>query len=266
MITSRSNPKIKQVRALRQRKKRKETGLFLAEGIRPVGEAVQAGAPVEYICYSPDLLTSEFAINLVQEVADQGIDCVETTKEVFTSIAEKENPMGLIAVVRQHGTKLEDLEPQNFPWGIALVSPQDPGNLGTISRTVDAVGASGILILGQGADIYHPTAVRASMGAIFWHPVVRLSFTEFSDWIKQNAYNLYGTSAKRGKDLNDFTQFEGASILLMGSERQGLSFEQSSICQQLIRLPMKGRATSLTLAVAAGILLYDMSLKMGAAR
>ncbi|MBF8284673.1 MAG: tRNA/rRNA methyltransferase (SpoU), partial [Anaerolineales bacterium] len=169
ILTSPGNPKIKQVRALRQRKQRDTTGLFVVEGIHPVGEAVAAG--LEYICYAPDLLASVFARELIEQQSARGVPCYATSAEVFTSIAEKENPQGLLAVVRQQRRTLAELRPENFGWGVALVAPQDPGNVGTILRTVGAAGASGLLLLDGGADPYHPNAVRASMGALFWLPV-----------------------------------------------------------------------------------------------
>ncbi|MBW8012483.1 MAG: RNA methyltransferase [Chloroflexi bacterium] len=262
MITSRSNPKIKQIRALRQHKKRASSRLFLIEGIRHVGEAISAGAAIEYILYSPELITSDFAQELIQSLPEKEFHSLETTPDIFKSLSDKDNPQGLIAVAQQETPELSVLEPANFSWGVALVAPQDPGNVGTILRTVDALGASGLLLLENSVDVFHPKAVRASMGSLLWLPVVKASFTDFTKWTRKHSYHVYGTSATRGKDLTNAHNFEKPAILLMGSERQGLAFEHSAICEQLIRLPMKGHSTSLNLAVAAGILLYDMSTKL----
>jgi TrmH family RNA methyltransferase len=175
-ITSRQNPKIKQVRSLRERKHREESGLFLVEGIRHVGEAAEAGADIQAV-FTPDRLTSPFAMELIQDQAARGVPCLETTLEVFESLADKENPQGILAIVCQPEDRLADLSPEHFAWGVALVAPQDPGTVGAILRTIDAVGASGLLILGTGVDPYHPVAVRASI-TIFWHPMVRASFAD----------------------------------------------------------------------------------------
>lgn len=269
LITSHSNPKIKQVRALRQRKTRQESGLFLVEGIRHVGEAVEAaeqrgrdearpGPQIESIFYAPDLLTSDFARSLVAEQAARGVACYPVTAEVFDSLADKENPQGILAVVREHSTRLEDLTAANFPWGVALVAPQDPGNIGTILRTIDAVGASGLLLLDSSADPYHPGAVRASMGAVFWYPLVSVRFEAFSAWARQHGYAVIGTSAHGSRDYREVDTYPIPRILLMGSEREGLSPEQTAACTDLLRLPMRGRATSLNLAVATGVMLYEM--------
>jgi TrmH family RNA methyltransferase len=258
-LTNPRNPHIKQARALQQRKVRDETGLFVVEGIRHVGEAVEAKAQVEYICYAPDLLQSDFAYQLLEKQMALGLRCYALAPEVFRSLAEKENPQGILAVVRQPRTALADLHPDNFSWGVALVAPQDPGNIGTVLRTIDAVGASGLLLLDGGADPAHPNAVRASMGAQFWLPVVSASFADFAAWAKGQAYHLYGTSAHGSVDYRAVTAYARPCVLLLGSEQKGLLPEQTAVCEQLIRLPMQGRVSSLNLAVAAGIMLYQMA-------
>ncbi len=258
LITSKANPKIKQIRALRQHKARQAAGLLVVEGIRPVGEAIAAQARVESLIYAPDLLTSEYARSLITEQAARGVPTYPTSPEVFSSLAEKDNPQGILAVVIQPDTSLGSLNLGNFPWGVAAIAPQDPGNVGTILRTIDAAGASGLILIDPGVDPFHPTAVRASMGAIFWLPVVQATFSEFTSWADEHAYQLYGTSAHASQDYREISHYIQPSILLLGSERAGLSPEQLEICQHRVRLPMAGKATSLNLAVAAGILLYDM--------
>ena len=226
LITSKANPRIKQIRALRQHKARQAAGLFIVEGIRPVGEAITAQVQVDCLVYAPRLLTSEYALELVAEQAARGIPTYPTTPDVFTSLAEKENPQGLLAVVTQPHTRLASLKPANFGWGVAVVAPQDPGNVGTILRTIDAAGANGLILIEDSADPYHPTAVRASMGALFWLPVVQVSFIEFSQWAADHAYHLYGTSAHASQDYGEIARYEQPCILLLGSEREGLSPEQ----------------------------------------
>jgi TrmH family RNA methyltransferase len=258
MISSQSNSKIRSARVLRQRKKRDEHNAFLVEGIHLVGAAVEAGAQIESIFYAPDLLTSQYALDLIDQAGEMGLDCYSTTSEVFTSLASKEHPQGILAVVQQSEQQLTELTAKNFPWGVACVAPQDPGNVGAILRTIDAVGASGLILLEGGADAYHPTAVRASMGAIFRQPVVRAKFDEFAEWVDKLGYHVYGSSARGSKDYGEIAQFTLPMILLLGSEGQGLTEEQAGICEHLLRIPMKGEVTSLNLAVSAGVLLYDI--------
>ena len=255
-ITSRTNLKIKQARALRQRKERDVTGLFVVEGITHVAAAIEAGAQVEYVCYAPDLLTSPFARNLIERESARGLSCYPTTPDVFESVSEKDNPTGIIAVVHQRPQMLEHLAPDTLGVGVALVSPQDPGNIGTILRTIDAVGASGLILLDGGADVYHPNAVRASMGALFSKQVAFATFGEFTHWARQNAYHVIGTSAHSSGDYRK-AHYQFPLILLMGSEQKGLSAEQMSVCNVVVRMPMLGQVSSLNLAVAAGVMLYE---------
>ncbi len=265
LLTSRNNPKIKQVRhLLAHRKERDDTGLFVAEGIRHVGEAVEAGAAVEYICYAPELLTSDFAQGLIQAQSLRGVPCLAVDADTFTGLAGKDNPPGILAVIRKPHTRLSDLSPVNFPWGVALVAPQDPGNIGAVLRTIDASGASGLLLLddpdhGQYcSDPYHPHSVRASMGSIFWFPPVSARFSEFSAWAKSRGFLIIGTSAHATLDYHQLTPGDSPLILLMGSEREGLTPSQAAVCDQMLKISMRGRVTSLNLAVATGVMLYSI--------
>lgn len=270
LITSRRNAKVMQARALRNRKGRHDSGLFLVEGIRHVGEALEAASSdprskfplfrtsIEYVLYAPDLLTSEFALDLIAEHERRGLPCYPVTPEVFSSVAEKDNPQGILAVAKQPNIALDKLSADNFPWGVALVAPQDPGNVGSVLRSIDASGASGLLLLENSVDPYHPASVRASMGTIFWYPVVQDSFRDFEEWARRERYHVYGTSAQGSQDYREAWHYAYPRVLLMGSEREGLTDEQAGVCEALIRLPMRGRATSLNLSVATGIMLYHM--------
>jgi len=256
MISSRANPKIKQARTLRRRKERDASGLFLVEGIHHVAEAIEAGAAVEYVCYAPGLLTSEFARELIARESARGLACVAVSNEVFESIAEKENPAGLLAVVRRPPSNLQLLTSNIQSCYVALVSPQDPGNIGSILRSIDGAGASGLILLDGGADPYHPSAVRASMGALFWKPITSAAFGEFVDWTKKQGYRIVGASAQAAVDYRE-ANYSRPLILLLGSEQKGLSPEHRAACDQWVRLPMQGRVSSLNLSAAAGALLYS---------
>jgi TrmH family RNA methyltransferase len=264
-VTSKDNPKIKQVRTLlAQRKARDASGLFVAEGIRHVGEACASGAKVEYICYCPQSLTSPFAQELVRQQEQNDIPCLAVSQQVFNSLADKDNPAGLLAVIRQPNLALEDLDLAKFRKGVALVAPQDPGNIGSILRSIDASGSSGLLLLDDSAydqycaDPYHPSAVRASMGAIFWLPIVKTGFAAFYGWVKAHGFTLYGTSAHANLDYCQVEGYRQPLILLMGSERQGLYPNQASACDVMVKMPMLGRVTSLNLASATAIMLYKI--------
>lgn len=256
MITSRSNQKIKQIRKLGQRKAREASGRFVVEGIAHVAAAVEAGAAVDYICYAPELLTSPFARELLEREMTRGMSCHPVAADVFASVSGKDNPAGILAVVAQPQRPLAELTAATFPFGVALVSPQDPGNIGTILRTIDAVGADGLLLLDGGADAYHPSAVRASMGALFYKQVAAATFAEFAQWARRHGYRVVGTSAHARSDYRT-ADYARPLLLLMGSEQEGLTPEQMALCDETVRLPMHGRVTSLNLAIATSVMLYE---------
>jgi TrmH family RNA methyltransferase len=178
------------------------------------------------------------------------------------SLADKENPQGIIAIVYQKLTKLDDLkdswESARHTKCAAVVSPQDPGNVGTILRTLDAVGADAMFILDGGVELYHPTVVRSSMGTLFWKPVIQSSFDEFVAWAHNEKYHLIGTSAHGDVEYRTYVP-DSPWVLVLGNEQKGLSAEQSKACDVTVSLPMRGRVSSLNLAVAAGVLLYQFA-------
>jgi TrmH family RNA methyltransferase len=256
VITSFSNPLVKQARALRQRKARADSGLFLVEGIHHVGEAVEAGWGIEAILYAPEILTSTYAKKLLKETSRLKLKLQPVTAQVMESLSDKENPQGILGVVHQKQSDLGELK--SVRRTVAVVSPQDPGNLGTILSTVDAVGADALFLLDGGVEPYHPTAVRASMGTLFWKPVVQTSFDEFANWARNHRFQLIGTSAHADVDYYTLIPKE-PWVIILGTEQKGLTPEQTSVCDVTVALPMRGRVSSLNLAVAAGILLYRFS-------
>ncbi len=221
------------------------------EGIHHVGEAVEAGWEIDTILYASGLLTSPFAHELISRFSFKP---QPVTAQVMEALADKDNPQGILAIVRQRKSQLKDLGPVTR--AVALVSPQDPGNVGTILRTLDAVGADVLFLLDGGVELYHPTVVRASMGTLFWKPVIQASFAEFLDWSRKGNIQLIGTSAKADVDYQTLVP-QTPWVLVLGSEQKGLSKEQTAACDVSVSLPMQGRVSSLNLAVAAGVLLYQ---------
>jgi TrmH family RNA methyltransferase len=256
LITSLSNSLVKAARLLRQRKARAETGEFLVEGVHHVGAALEAGWPVRAILFAPDLLTSEYAGELLVKAQAQGLRVESVSPPVMSSLADKENPQGLLAVVAQRSTELAGLHPSARC--VALVSPQDPGNVGTILRTLDAVGGGALFLLDGGVDPYHPTAVRASMGCLFWVPVVQTSSDEFAGWAQRHALQLIGTSAQAQADYRTITPRPPWGLAL-GSEQKGLPAHIRDLCETNVSLPMRGHSSSLNLAAAAAVLLYQFA-------
>lgn len=253
LITSLHNPLIKQARSLRNKKGRQESGLFLVEGLHPVGEAVEAGWQLESLLYAPDLLTSGFGRDLVERLSSAS---QPVSAQVMRSLADKDNPQGILALVHQRSSGLPapaGAEP--IGRAAALVAPQDPGNVGTILRTLDAVGADALFLLDGGVELYHPGAVRASMGTMFWKPVFQSTFDELVGWARAGGYQLIGSSVRGEVVAHTFVP-KAPWILVLGNEQKGLSTEQAQACDVTVSLPMQGRVSSLNLAVAAGILLH----------
>lgn len=253
LITSLSNPLVKQARSLRQKKTRHESGLFLVEGIHHVGEALEARWDVESVLYAPDLLASTFARDLVARL---GAKPQPVSAEVMESLADKENPQGILAIVHQKIVGFDEVK--FMQRAVALVSPQDPGNVGTILRTMDAVGADTLFLLDGGVDLFHPTLVRSSMGTLFWKPVVHAAFDDFVPWAKAGNIQLIGTSAHADVDYHTLMP-RTPWVLVLGNEQKGLSPEQVKTCDVTVSLPMRGRVSSLNLSVAAGVLLYALN-------
>jgi len=256
LLTSLANPLVKETRALKSHKGRTNSGSFLVEGLHHVGSALEAGWEVETLLYAPDLLSGGFAGSLLEDARRSGLTLQPVSAKVMESLAEKDNPQGLLAVVKQRTLRLPDLDAVRT--GVALVSPQDPGNVGTILRTIDAVGADALFLLDGGVELYHPTVVRASMGTLFWIPVVQAGFNEFAGWVRGKGLRLIGTSAHARFDYREVSVAEPPWLLLMGNEQKGLSQEQMAACDLTVSMPMRGKVSSLNLAVAAGILLYTL--------
>jgi TrmH family RNA methyltransferase len=257
IITSTANPKVKWIRSLRERKFRQETGFFYVEGLRLVIEAVQMEAGLHTLIAAPELLKSENGIALLEKQRNAGVEVIEVSKSVFHAIALKEDPVGLAAVVAQRWLPLPQITVKAPDLWVALDRVADPGNLGTILRTIDAVGGRGIILLDQCTDPYDPTSVRASMGALFGLNLAKASFTEFSTWKKSGHVVLVGTSDQADCDYQTYS-YPAGMVLLMGSEREGLSGEHMALCDQMISIPMSGRSDSLNLAVAAAVTLYEI--------
>ncbi len=256
-ITSFSNPTIKAIRKLAEHKERAATGLFLAEGLRIVAEALQCNSSIESVIISTELLVSEFGKSLLDLVKERNIPILDVTPSIFESISIKEGPQGIAAVVRQNWSNLEEVKTTSDQIWIALESIQNPGNLGSIMRTSEAIGASGIILLEHCTDPYDPTSVKASMGAIFSLELIKSELDTFVKWTTINQVPIIGTSDKAASDYMD-VNYPCPCVLLMGSERQGLPQKYLDLCTEIVRIPMQGRSDSLNLAIAASIVLYQI--------
>lgn len=261
LISSPKNPRVKFLRSLRVRKYREEVGLFLAEGIRIVEEALDLEAPVETLVYAPDLLVSSRARALVGRVdAERRLPL---SAEVFRGLSDREDPQGVIAVVRIEERPLASIPVTDALIVLVAHEIRDPGNLGSLIRTADAAGASGLVVVGPSADVYDPQCVRATMGSLYALPIVRLDGeAALVRWFEQiRALGLpllvAGTSA-HAERIHFDVDYRRPVCLLLGSERLGLPLSLRETADVLVRLPMQGRATSLNVSAAAAALVYEI--------
>ena len=263
LISSASNPIAKRLRRLADAKHRRREGAFVVEGIAPIWQAVDAGASIEELIVAPDLIGDSPAKTLVAEQEAEGIRVAHLSSELFTRLSDRDGPSGLAAIVRMGVRELADLPVARDGFLVAAHETANPGNLGTIVRTAEAFGAGGLVLSGSGADPYSPQAVKASMGSLFHLPIARAgSLDEVFDWAAAHGVATLTTSARAEATL-DHTTLRPPVLVVLGPERTGLTDEDLARGDHVVTIPMAGRATSLNLAVAAGILMHEVHRQLG---
>lgn len=256
-ITGFSNPLIKQVRSLREKKHRKREGLFLAEGLRIMTEAREAGFLPEMLfrCVGRDSHALEIALE--GEVLKAGGDVIETSADILSKLSGKDNAQTVIGVYREHPTALSALDRSTAPIWLVAQAMRDPGNLGTMLRTGDAVGAGGLILIDDCTDPFSVEAVRASMGAIFTQKVVQCRWEEFVPWLRNDVGQLVGTSLNTDFDYQQ-PRYAAPCFILTGNEAQGLPADYAAECDLLVKMPMLGKADSLNAAMATAVMAYEV--------
>ncbi|OGG52307.1 MAG: hypothetical protein A3F84_05160 [Candidatus Handelsmanbacteria bacterium RIFCSPLOWO2_12_FULL_64_10] len=256
-ITSLQNPLVKQIRSLSQRKYREREGLFFAEGIRAVEEAASAKARVTHVVFSPERLRSKRAMGTIRALEGRGAEVVEVSDRVFDALSDREEGQGIGVVVHIPERTLEDIPTGPEALVAVLVEPRDPGNIGSIVRAADCVGASGVVVAGTSADLYDPKCVRASVGSLFATPAVTVPDLETClAWARRKLLRCVATSARAERSCFAW-DMAGPLALVLGPERGGLDEEALRRCDAVVRIPMRGRASSLNLASAAAVLMYE---------
>jgi TrmH family RNA methyltransferase len=252
------NARIRQAqRLLRDRQERERTGLFTLEGLRPIVQAFEHDFDIEALIVAPELLENPLGRSLARQGRRAGIPCSEVTAERFRSLSLAEEPQGIAGVARQRWEPLSRASPAAGLCWVALETVQSSGNLGTILRTSEAVGGAGIILLGGAIDPYHPAVVRASMGALCAQRFVRTTPAALAAWKREHGCVLVGTSPGATTDYRA-VKYEPPVVLCMGWERQGLSPGLRALCDVMVRIPMVGDSNSLNLAVATGVVLYEI--------
>jgi TrmH family RNA methyltransferase len=248
--------RVRDVRALARRAERERTGLFFAEGARAAALALELGWVVEAVVFASRAAAGAVAARVLAAARSRDVPMLELPEETFVTLVRGDERHLVGAVVRQRWARLECARPGGGLCWLALDGVQYPGNLGTVLRTAEAVGAEGVVLLDRTADPYDSLAVRASPGAVFALPLVRASFADLVAWAGRHGAQLVGTSPAAPTDYRQ-GRYARPLVLLLGSERSGLTPEQLVACDEVVRIAMAGRGDSLDLAVAASLLLYE---------
>jgi TrmH family RNA methyltransferase len=258
LITSLTNDRVKAIRALDMRKERKETGLFVVEGAALLMSARDKGFKPETIAYRPGQSDSAAVRDLVAWALSSGVEVMEVSEPVLEKLASKENPQSMLGVFRQKWAEAPAPARvgEDATW-LTLEEIRDPGNLGTIIRTADATGVSGIILAGNCCDPFSRECVRATMGSIFALPLVRMERESFLGWRSGWTGDVAGLHLKGREDFRT-AKLKSPVLLVMGSEGPGLSDSFTRTCTRLLRIPMAGDLDSLNLAVATALALYQV--------
>jgi TrmH family RNA methyltransferase len=257
-VTSLANPLVKDIKALALKKFRDEQHAFMAEGLKLVIDALDLGWSIKTLVFAKSARGNAAVEKAAARTVASGGTVLEVSEKILTAITRRDNPQAVIGVFSQKLVPLKDVRPTNGDVWVALDRVRDPGNLGTVIRTVDAVGAKGVVLVGETTDPFSLETVRATMGSIFAVPVARASQEAFLAWRRGFSGLVAGTHLKGAVDYRS-VDFKGLPVLLlMGNEQQGLTDELAESCDRLLRIPQAGRADSLNLAVATGVMLFEI--------
>jgi TrmH family RNA methyltransferase len=254
-VTSFSNALVKQARGLRDKKNRRREGLFLAEGLRILTEARENNVLPETLFFSD--ASHPLLRELIDAVEGAGGEAIETGADILHKISGKGNPQTVLGMFRAFNTALGRIDRDAAPLWIVAQSLRDPGNIGTILRTGDAVGAGGLILIDDSADPFSFEAVRASMGALFTQRVAQARWDEFIAWMRGGPGQLIGTSLKARQDYQA-ARYDRPAFILVGNEQAGLPAAYEAECDLLVKMPMLGKADSLNAAVATAVMAYEV--------
>jgi TrmH family RNA methyltransferase len=261
-ITGFSNPTVKFLRSLREKKHRKAAGKFLAEGLRLLTDARESGHLPEVLVMAEERDSHPLLAALEADVLAAGGEVIETSAEILGKITGKDNPQAVAGVFAEFDTGLAAIDRSSAKIWLVAQALRDPGNLGTMLRTGDAVGAGGLILIDDCADPFSTEAVRASMGAVFTQRIAQARWDEFLPWLRSGPGQLVAAS------LRDAVPYRGAPyaapcFVMVGNERRGLPQDYEIACDLRVTMPMKGRADSLNAAVAAAVLAYEVLDALG---
>ena len=260
-ITGFSNPPVKRVRGLREKKLRKREGLFLAEGLRILTEARDQGVLPEMLFLASGARPHPLAEQLMAQVEAAGGDVILTSPDILGKMSGKDNAQAVVGVYRDRLTPLPALDRAAAPIWFVAQAMRDPGNLGTLLRIGDAVGAGGVILVDDCVDPFSVETVRASMGAIFTQKLAQASWADFLAWLRAGPGQLVGTSLNTDFDYQQ-PRYQAPAFLLIGNEARGLPADYEAACDLLVKIPMMGRADSLNASVAGAVMAYEVLNQM----
>jgi TrmH family RNA methyltransferase len=256
-VTSLANPIVKDIRGLTSKKEREASGAFLAEGLGFVAEALARGWAVRTLAYDRAVAGDPQLKRAIDTTLAQGGQVLEATEKVLAAITRRDNPQAVIGVFEQRWTPLSDLRPKHDETLVALDRVRDPGNLGTIIRTADAAGASGVILIDDCTDPFALEAVRATMGSLLAMPLTRCSAAEFLAWQGGSGAQVMATHLAGAVDYRAVDYAGKPVVLLMGNEQSGLPDALAEAADHTVRIPQQGNAESLNLAIATAVMLFE---------
>ena len=260
-ITGFSNPTVKFLRSLREKKHRKASGKFLAEGLRLLADGRECGHLPETLVLSSARQPHPLLDAIEADVSGGGGEVIETSPDILTKITGKSNPQAVAGVYAEFDTALSNIDRDRSEIWLVAQELRDPGNLGTMLRTCDAVGAGGLILIDDCADPFSVEAVRASMGALFTQSLARASWDEFLPWLHGGAGQLVAASLRDARPYRE-ANYESPCFILVGNESQGLPEAYEDACDLRVTMPMKGRADSLNAAIAGAVLAYEVQASL----
>jgi TrmH family RNA methyltransferase len=257
-VTSLANPIVKDIKALSLKKARDETKSFMAEGLKLVIDALDLGWTIRTLVYSKAAKGKPLVEKVAARTVASGGLVLEVSEKVMSAITRRDNPQMVAGVFEQRWNALKDVRPSGSETWVALDRVRDPGNLGTIIRTADAAGASGVILVGDCTDPFSMETVRATMGSLFAVPLVKTTPADFLRWKKDSGARLVATHLAGAVDYRTIDYRSKPVVLMMGNEQSGLPDDLASAADALARIPQVGRADSLNLAVATGVMLFEV--------
>jgi TrmH family RNA methyltransferase len=255
-ISSTDNPKIKGAIKLRERRCRDEESLFLIEGYRELDRAVQGKVEIEALFFAEELFLGSNERTLIQKIEKSGAKIYSCSERVFRKISYRDRPDGLLAIAKKMNMRLDQLSMKKTPLFVIGEAIEKPGNLGTILRTSDAVGADAVIICDRCTDIYNPNVVRASVGTLFTLPVIEDTSENVLTFLQKHQVQIVAADPN-AKSLYTDANLRKSTAIVFGTEQLGLSEFWKKNATTTVQIPMKGVADSLNVAMACTVLLYE---------